>query len=1155
MNIYDKIKNPLLFLLSFLSLTGLILINSNVITYPNAGQCSGPGTGGFNNNVVSINRSNVPLPEVGNRKYTVQELFGSGGSAYAVVHGHREKSKWGITPANKFSESSGITVSQEAQERLDKRGEDWVGCHFYGIQPGIQSISKNIADMITGFIVTITGMYFNPNLLCENAIDTSGCQVNLLKIAGGTGSGDTGGIMGSLGRGVFTPFAVLAFVLVGVWMTYTGLIKKQFRASLSGLLWAFLSFAMGIFVITQPHVFAKAPQRINGAISNCILEAFNGGNCMSTGSSVSRDPKNALCSSFAGTASRDDQKQLSLSSLTCNIYKGFSLDRWSEQMFGYSFDELYTMDSPHSNIPNYTSPSGQPLPGGPAAYCVHLQSNEPPSRIRATTTFNGQQVCNIALAYMANRTAGNYGNTATMEHIVAVAAEDPVMWGAMTGEGRDITGSAVFISIMAAAISFIPLAIYGFAYSLTASLLIIFAPIFLLIGIHPGRGKRIFLGYLESLVSAHLKFMATGLMLIVMISIYGAVISGTSAFVGMILSIIFAFTFVLYRKEIVNLIGATNMGGVKVSNQAEKIIDKIGDKTQRAATTTIGSGVGGLLAAGEGESKLGGFAKGVGKGWSAELKRGRGFIANTARAKDRVQQDYKKERTEKDKQIKEDAFRANMINEMSKGTDRTGAQLSKNANENLKSSYIAGLESKEGNITNEALMTINKNAKDKLLESKTKEEITVNGNMTSKIMAESILLQTAINKGSDIGQDTIKHYANDYSNMMKFQVDQEAEKLKNSELLADLSDDDKSKVIEEFKQNGYKEIESTIDELKKSIHHRKDNNGIERFVGADMDEIIKQKELLESRIKNLPIPDLPTDPNDRKTTPNESGPTVTETKGNVGEYKRQTHNHENTNNGSDNHTRNEFKQNPRDLISRDDLDKEEFDYQPNRTSSREYKLPNMDSVRPEFKHSTNSNDVVETETIKREIIEEPKENPINPSQPIDSESIIHPVPQNVVTPNNYTGLPKIDETIKQHTVMSDVPTKSEIKSHTTQSKQTEHILEQTVTQTNHYSVDGKGVGSEVIKGPKDIQRELRSEFNEFDTPLPPQNPGVTINRENTMHTTKMPDLNSVQKSNEISKSPFNSTGKPRDNIMTDLNKNFNNGLKENPKDLLKDKLE
>lgn len=858
MKLFKKLKAVLLAVGSISSLG--IAVSSQSITPVHAGFCGGVGTSGMVEKAVPIDAWGISEWDLGNRKYTLTELFDGNSSTYAVPYGHRKKSWFGILAENEFKKAP--KPDGEEKKKIEARGED-LGCVFSGFQPMIQNVSKTFADMFVGLINTTIGLFFNKDFICADPDKPTGGCINLLGIAGGKTGDKDGGLIGSMSRGVFQPLAAVAFLMVAIWLIHNGLYKREFRTSFGGLIWAFIAFIMGIFVLVNPQQVARAPQAINSVISGCVLEVLNGGDCMSGSSGQPKQGDDIACKAYSGSANANQRTQMVLSELSCNVTKAFSIDRWSEQQFGYRFDELYTMNSPTGQ--NYTK-----IAGSAGNYCVPMYTNAKPRQLNGANFSDGQyEVCNIAAAYMALRTNANFHVTASMEHIVATALKDDAMWGSFTGQGRDMSGATSIISAFAAAIAFLPVTFYGLAYSLTSTLLVIWAPIFLLLAIHPGRGKQIFLGWLEALIGSFLKYMASGLLVIVMFSVFSAVISELNAFSGMVVTIILAFTFRLYRKELINLMGTVNLGGVKIANRASEALDKIGDKSERFTKSTVGGAVGGLIAGAGSEdmTALDGMRKGMAAATMKELKHGRGMVANVARGFDSTSKQNIKDRKEKDKQILDDGrfmATAGLIQENAKtsGSQAKRNNLSELKEQGINTAYQAAGALGDRTLQQEAMSAAElvRSSKSASSASGDKENVMLNTKVATEMASETRIMQESLDNSQAARNNGRSVYADDlfiskYENHNSSLSDKYAKEIENSEEFQNatkhLTQAQRDEIMADYRSKANELISDSSENVKSNMTVSRNADGSESVVEFNSKAIADERKQLEEALKNL----------------------------------------------------------------------------------------------------------------------------------------------------------------------------------------------------------------------------------------------------------------------------------------------------------------
>lgn len=633
-----------------------------------ANWCEGLGAGLEQKTEVSPIYSVSVLADVGNRDYTLFEVFPVGAARYGVPYGHNETGTLfkarneSVKDLLKDKDGDGL-FTEDVEEVLEARYSRLGLCFMPSIFTTIQTIFSNITFLVTKIINLTVTTVFDTHFICENSTDV-GCM-DLLGVAGGESNSD-GGLIKLLSTSIFMPFAVLMMLFTSLWLMYKGLIKREIRATFGGVAWTLFAFLLGIYVLVRPFDVARLPQTINTNVVGCLVAAFSGENCLGGESKDLKLNESSAkpCLSLSSQASSiNDKLQLSINSLTCTISKGYVIDRWAEQQFGYSFDELYTKNAPVG----YKEYPEEKLIGTSDDYCVNMHHDKAPKDLEGSLVFSSKkQVCNIALAYMANKTIGDFGNKANMGYIIGTATLDERMWAAFTGDGRDPIGVLSLLGVVITAISFLPVAFYSHIFSIVATLLMVFSPIFLLLALHPGKGRKIFLGWLQTVLSSILKYIASAFLLIVMIAMYSAITSSLSGGMVFISSLVLCVTFINYRKELLDLVGTVDMGGAALSNRFGEMAKSLGKKTKTATGVVAGSAIGGTIAeAKNGGSLLKGVGKGIGKGVTLELSRGRGLVSSAIRAGKKVNTDIEKKKEAFARDVKDEARRQDTIRDIS----------------------------------------------------------------------------------------------------------------------------------------------------------------------------------------------------------------------------------------------------------------------------------------------------------------------------------------------------------------------------------------------------------------------------------------------------------------------------------------------------------
>lgn len=649
-------------------------------------------------NTVSLPAKDMINSNVGSRTYTIDELF-SRSAGFAIPYGTLEEDNTWILghPANKIIEEKNKNLSEEAKERLKKQGGGFFSgsIRLWGIPSSLaimgSDIATSVAFLCANIISWLVKMLFDPPLVKA-----------LVELIGGTDA--KAGLISNLGKNVFYPLSTLAFLTVAVYLIWEGLIKRKFRASFGALGWSLLAFALGVFTVVNGQLVAKAPTEINATIANCVLSAASGKSCLNSTGTNPKESTNSMCDADTSqSVSAAEAASINAGRFSCIVNKAIVYDRWAEQQFGYSLDELWTVNPPDG----YKVWPQDKLSGAPTDYCVNFYTADSPNQMSSATKFTSNSKCNIALAFMASRTDADFGEKIGFPTITGTAAMDSQMWNAYSGNGRTSVPILLLIASFIIVATFVPVVVYALVYNITATILTVFAPIFLLIGIHPGRGRKIFLGWLESIISNILKYMASCFMVIVMIFIYGAAFSKMNQAQVFVASVILGVTFVSYRKELVNLMGSVNMGGARVSNIAGEKLSKAGQKAKYMGMAAAGGAIGGTLAGISDARESGklmskddkiakygkykrwlnpgnyadtlnnarkamsegskGAVQGLRAGTSMELKRGRGLVANAARQAGQVGNELAQQRKEAARGIRENEAREQMNESMRKG--------------------------------------------------------------------------------------------------------------------------------------------------------------------------------------------------------------------------------------------------------------------------------------------------------------------------------------------------------------------------------------------------------------------------------------------------------------------------------------------------------
>ena len=663
---------------------------------------------------LSINTDKLTAPNVTARKWTVQELFDSS-IAFTTYNGEGKDTFWLADTEWRTKQVSDWTGDVKNKSEAKRNVGD---CYFGPLTSDISTMMINTAGGLVNIAQFFIVRLYSGDVICTSPDSPKGACINIIGIVGGA-KGKTG-IIGSLRDSIFSPLATLMFILVGVWILYKGLFKREFRASMMGLLWSLGVFIFGLIALNKPAMLAGAPQTINSALSTCLMGAMNGQSCVTGTVTAPSTIVGTECESY-GTSAGTEGAAMAANSLTCSLWKSFVLDAWSRGEFGYNYNELYLKDAPTdgtvwANAPDDVTP-----------FSVNMKSSGATPTDGSKIETAAVPINNLALyqLYISTdmKSSGDtqWKNTVTKGqdlrwyNIIKAASKDDRMWNHWTPNsvyGVKRIGTA-FVSLVMTGIVCVLLAVtsfWGLVYMFAGSLLMAFAPFFLLIAIEPGKGRRIFLGWLESVSSSILKYMASALMVLVALSLYAAILSSTSNYISSFIGVtIMTGVLMMYRKEIINLLGMTSLGGQKLSNAVGERLAKKGKKAKEFAKVVGGSAIGGAIAEGQnGGNVLSGFGTGLKEGTGRQLRRGNSLLSGIARQSESVNRAHTKANSDKEREEKQ----VNVIDEkLNKAKDELKQEFDKKTKE-LEQSF--GTKPKDENDLGIIKESINKDNDDNL---------------------------------------------------------------------------------------------------------------------------------------------------------------------------------------------------------------------------------------------------------------------------------------------------------------------------------------------------------------------------------------------------------------------------------------------------------
>ena len=468
-----------------------------------------------------------------------------------------------------------------------------------GFITGVSNFELGITEIGTAFINTIYVVAF----YASNAVFAGMYTV-------------IDGIVIKLRDTLFIPFVELFVILGALWMAWQGLVKRKSTEALTGAIWMIGAAVAGGILLSNPSYIPATTTfittQLNGTVSNII-----------TGAAADSSASNkALCSVDAPldvTDNTDAGKEVKYSVDTaarqtqCSIWYNLVYVPWVVGQYGVAPTEVsdnaknITEIKPGtvsanivSGIPvtlgNYKVPTDQlswPL------LQLNAQADNPDLHLGLNNDGSDPNAPTSAQQYLLSV------NSAAANHELAQVRNSE--WA---GQGTLTRLNAAGASMWAMLGTGILVVVFGFemlALQLSMVFLVLMMPIFLLVGVHPGMGRRISMRWLELLTNITIKQVMLGVLLSVFLLFYALVMGSGIWLIQNILIIAITIVGLSYKSKMMGLFANVDFGG-------DKSLQEPGAGASQGAKRLLAAGAGaavGAVAAGAGAAALAPAAAGM----------------------------------------------------------------------------------------------------------------------------------------------------------------------------------------------------------------------------------------------------------------------------------------------------------------------------------------------------------------------------------------------------------------------------------------------------------------------------------------------------------------------------------------------------------------
>lgn len=639
-------------LIGIISLGGVTSVSSdsssNSSTTANAGfmgfLCDGLGTSMNDKDGWKGIWNSYPAMDLQGRQWTLQEAFGRN-VQMTNYFGEGGKDTFLVkeAPEGRYNGVGNIDKQKDKVTKLRSFGT----CSLGSVMTHTANLVFMGTNMISSLSQSAATFAFNPKIVCSSADDAQndGACINILKIVGGDG-GDSKGIIGALTTGLYGPLIAIFVTIVGVAVGYRAFKERSWTQTLPKLAWVFLSVIAGYAILSFPATVAKIPMSINNTVVSCVAGSFNGNNCLTGDASPSQEVSTPgkICNSNTAGVPTDQRLTMTVNGLSCQIWKAFVLEPYSQASFGRSYSE---METSNKDISEAIKKAGL----RESDFSVGLGSTKSGKQMEnGTLELNStdRPVSNLVAYQMYLETNASQGDPAMKTpdgfdkkwyRIVGVAANNDAIWNSWTwssgGFMRLPTAMLALFTASLGSLIILVVSITSLMYFIISSIIIALAPIFLLLAVHPTRGKRLFLGWLSQVVGNIYKYIVSALFLMLTVILYGGVLGTISNIAtAFIVVLILTLALLLYRNEILGLVGKVNMGGERLGSNVSGFFDRTKKTAADVTRKSVGGGIGAVASQGSGNplDVAKSFAKGASHGVTSRVSNSNSVVGAAARS-------------------------------------------------------------------------------------------------------------------------------------------------------------------------------------------------------------------------------------------------------------------------------------------------------------------------------------------------------------------------------------------------------------------------------------------------------------------------------------------------------------------------------------------
>jgi hypothetical protein len=328
---------------------------------------------------------------------------------------------------------------------------------------------------------------------------------------------------------IYSPYVLLMVVLAGAWLLWQGILRRRASVAAEGTIWAVFALVLGLVVTGAPRTLLNGADAVSTGLSRQILGAVSVGDPKTNpDDGVSTRP------TFGGDAA-DTQLRASAD----RMWRSFVWVPWTALEFG-SVDAgrqygQRLLDA-RTTTPDEAAQLYKDGVSGDVFGARDVITSQQRAEQEVLTEIKAEADLETREWFQGKRAIGRLG-------VASLAMVSALFMGG-------------FVALLAASVFFAHLALI---------ILVVLAPLFLLLAVHPGAGRVVGIRWIELIVALTLKRVGYAALLAVVLVLCGA-IAGTTYPLGwgiaMALQIMVVATGIWYRKPFTFLFtGAARISG------------------------------------------------------------------------------------------------------------------------------------------------------------------------------------------------------------------------------------------------------------------------------------------------------------------------------------------------------------------------------------------------------------------------------------------------------------------------------------------------------------------------------------------------------------------------------------------------------------------